>query len=95
MTTQPLWCPFSSLPDQFVQSVGVASSDAASPADCSIEECTSNKRLVENVQQPAAHAEGSQLPQEVEPCHHLLVHSLSVGPLVQFAVKVPPDTCSP
>ena len=46
--------------------------------------------MVEDVQYPAAHVEGSQLRQEVESAHSLFVHNLSVGSLVQFAVKSAP-----
>ena len=38
--------------NEFVQSVGVTCSDAASPADHSVEECTGNIRLVDNIQHP-------------------------------------------
>ena len=49
-----------SLPDQFVQSFGVASYHAASTVDCSKEQCTGNNRLIENIHY-ATNTKGSQL----------------------------------
>ena len=54
-----------SLPDQFVESVGVTGSDAASPTNYSKEKYTGHHRLIKDLQHLAAHVEGSQPPQEV------------------------------
>lgn len=78
---QPIAKPF--LPDQFVQFVGVAGSDAVSPADHS--KVQRAGRLIGNVQHPDVHQEESQLPQEGESAHPLLVYSLAVGLPVQVA----------
>lgn len=71
---QPIAKPF--LPDQFVQFVGVAGSDAVSPADHS--KVQRAGRLIGNVQHPNVHQEESQLPQEGESAHPLLVYSLAL-----------------
>ena len=75
-----------SLLDDFIKSVGVAGSDAAAPTHSSKENGASNNRLVEDLQHLAAHVERSQLPQEIESAHPLLVHSLGVGFPVQSVV---------
>ena len=63
-----------SLPDEFVESVGVAGSDVAPPTNHSKEKYTGHQRLIKDLQ----HLAGSQLPQEVKFAHSLLVDSLSV-----------------
>ena len=67
-----------SFSDEFVQSAGVSGSDAAAPTHSSKENGAGNNRLVEDLQHFAAHVEGSELPQEIESAHHLLIHSISV-----------------
>ena len=75
-----------SLPDQFVESVGVAGSDAASPTNHSKEKYTGHHRLIKDLHHLAAHFEGSQLPQEVNSAHPLLVHSFCIRSPVQSVV---------
>lgn len=58
--TQLPWCPVSPLITVSWFSVLVL----PPPADDRIEQITGNKRLREYVQRPAAHTEGSKLPQE-------------------------------
>lgn len=77
-----------SLSDLFVQFVGVAGSNAASPTNCSKDLCNGNSKLLQNIQHPAAHAKGSQLPQEEESAHFFILHTLSVNFPVLYAVDV-------
>ena len=54
-----------SVPDEFVEFVGVAASGAAHPTNYSKEKYTGHHRLIKDLQHLAAHIEGSQLPQDV------------------------------
>ena len=55
-------------------------------ADYSEVQCTGHNRLVEGFQHLAAHIEGSQLPEEIQFAHPLLIYSLTVGLLVQSSL---------
>ena len=76
-TLQPETKCRASLLDDFIKSVGVTGSEAAAPTHSSKKNGTGNNRLVKDLQH-AAHVERSQLPQEIESAHPLLVHSLGI-----------------